>query len=80
VLAKAGGLDRTISSSNAVIFRTVGESPTVIRYDLDAIHEGSPDPAVLAGDVVVVDDSAAKQGLQTILRLTPLASPMTLLF
>nr|WP_246720733.1 polysaccharide biosynthesis/export family protein [Methylocystis sp. H4A] len=80
VLAKAGGLDRTVSSSNAVIFRTVGEAPTVIRYDLDTIRDGSPDPSVFAGDVIVVDDSAAKHGLQTILRLTPLASPMTLLF
>lgn len=63
-----------------MIFRTVGEAPTVIRYDLDTIRDGSPDPSVFAGDVVVIDDSAAKQGLQAIFKLTPLASPMTLLF
>lgn len=81
VIAKGGGLDRDIASSNVVIFRTVDGARTVTRYDFGAIRSGAaPDPQVLPGDVVVVDDSMAKQGLQALLRLTPLATPFYYLF
>jgi polysaccharide export outer membrane protein len=81
VIAKSGGLDRQVASSNVVIFRTTEGTRTVARYDLDAIRSGGePDPHVSPGDVVVVDDSMAKQGLQVFLRLTPLASPIAYLF
>jgi polysaccharide export outer membrane protein len=80
VIAKGGGLDRQVSSSNVVIFRTVDGTQTVTRYDLDSIRSGAPDPQILPGDVIVVDDSMAKQGLQVFLRLTPLASPIAFLF
>jgi polysaccharide export outer membrane protein len=81
VIAKGGGLDRQVASANVVIFRTTDGARTVARYDLDAIRSGgAPDPQVLPGDVVVVDDSMAKQGLQVFLRLTPLATPIAYLF
>jgi len=81
VIAKGGGLDRQVASSDVVIFRTTDGARTVARYDLDAIRSGgAPDPQVLPGDVVVVDDSMAKQGLQVFLRLTPLANPIAYLF
>ena len=81
VIAKGGGLDRQVASSNVVIFRTTDGARTVARYDLDAIHSGgAPDPQVLPGDVVVVDDSMAKQGLQVFLKLTPLATPIAYFF
>jgi polysaccharide export outer membrane protein len=81
VIAKGGGLDRQVASSNVVIFRTTDGASTVVRYDLDAIRSGGAlDPQVVPGDVVVVDDSMAKQGLQVFLRLTPLASPIAYLF
>jgi len=80
VIARGGGIDREVSSSNVVIFRTVDGTRTVTRYDLDSIRGGAPDPQVLPGDVIVVDDSATKQGLQVFLKLTPLASPIAYLF
>jgi len=81
VIAKGGGTDRPVASSNVVIFRTTDGVRTVARYDLDAIRSGgAPDPQVFPGDVVVIDDSMAKQGLQVFLRLTPLASPIAYLF
>jgi polysaccharide export outer membrane protein len=80
VIAKGGGLDRQISSSDVVIFRTENGDRTVTRYDINAIRSGAPDPQVLAGDVVVVDDSMAKQGLQILRSLTPLATPIRYFF
>lgn len=81
VIAKGGGLDRQISSTNVVIFRTIDGARTVTRYDIEAVRSGgAADPQVLPGDIVVIDDSMAKQGLQVFLRLTPLASPIAYLF
>jgi polysaccharide export outer membrane protein len=76
VIAKSGGLDREVSSNDIVIFRTVDGSSALARYDFDTIRSGAAaDPQVLAGDIVVVGDSAAKQGLSFLLKLTPLATP-----
>jgi polysaccharide export outer membrane protein len=76
VIAKGGGLDRDVSSNDIVIFRTIDGARALARYDFDAIRSGAAaDPQVLAGDVVVVGDSATKQGLSFLLKLTPLATP-----
>lgn len=76
VIAKGGGLDRDVSSSDIVIFRTIDGARALARYDFDAIRSGAAaDPQVLAGDIVVVGDSATKQGLSFLLKLTPLATP-----
>jgi polysaccharide export outer membrane protein len=81
VIAKGGGLDRETASSNVVIFRTNDGARTVARYDITSVRSGGePDPQILPGDVVVVDDSMAKQGLQVFLKLTPLATPIHYLF
>lgn len=75
VIARAGGLDRTISSSDVVVFRTVNGGRTMARFDLSAIAAGdAEDPQVMPGDVIVVEDSMAKTGLQYLLKLVPLAS------
>jgi polysaccharide export outer membrane protein len=80
-IAKGGGLDRETASSSVVIFRTTDGARTVARYDISSVRSGGePDPQVLPGDVIVVDDSMAKQGLQVFLKLTPLATPMHYLF
>jgi polysaccharide export outer membrane protein len=81
VIAKGGGLDRETASSSVVIFRTTDGARTVARYDIGSVRSGGePDPQVLPGDVIVVDDSMAKQGLQVFLKLTPLATPIHYLF
>jgi polysaccharide export outer membrane protein len=73
-LAKAGGLDRTTSSDGVVIFRTAGGARTMIRYDLGDIRNGAAeDPAVQPGDVIVVEDSTTKTGLNVVLRVLPIA-------
>ncbi len=74
VIAKAGGLERTTSSDSVVVFRSAGAERTMIRYDLGDIRNGkAEDPAVSPGDVVVVEDSTTKTGLNLVLRVLPIA-------
>lgn len=74
VIAKSGGLDRATASSNVVIFRTADGARTATRVDIDAIHSGTErDPHVQSGDVILVDESVAKSGLNMFLRLLPVA-------
>lgn len=81
VIAKSGGLDKAVSSSDIVIFRTIDGERALARYDFDAIHSGAaPDPQVLPGDIVVAGDSMTKEGLSYLLRLLPLATPAYYLF
>lgn len=76
VIAKGGGLDREVSSSDIVVFRTIDGERALARYDYDAIRSGAvADPQVLPGDIVVAGDSTTKQGLSFLLKLTPLATP-----
>lgn len=73
-IAKAGGIDRTTSSDSVVVFRTAGGARTMIRYDLGDIRNGAAeDPAVQPGDVIVVEDSTAKSGLNIVLKVLPVA-------
>ncbi len=81
VIAKGGGLDRETASSSVVLFRMTDGARSVARYDISSIRSGGePDPQVSPGDVIVVDDSMAKQSLQVFLKLTPLANPIHYLF
>jgi polysaccharide export outer membrane protein len=80
VIAKAGGLDRTVASDNVVVFRSANGVRTMTRFDLAAIRNGGEDPQMLPGDVVVVDDSMAKEGLNYFLRLLPVAGTAAYIF
>jgi len=78
VIAKGGGLDRVTASDDVVIFRTIDGTRTAIRIDVSAIQSGTQtDPQVLPGDVVVVNDSMAKEGLNIFLRMVPVAGLAT---
>jgi polysaccharide export outer membrane protein len=74
-IAKAGGLDREIASSNVVIFRTTDGTRSAIRFEIADIRSGSSaDPQVQTGDVIVVDDSTAKSAFQSLVKVMPIAS------
>jgi polysaccharide export outer membrane protein len=74
VLARSGGVDSAVASSDVVLFRTANGARTMTRYDISAIIGGTaPDPAIAPGDVVVVSDSMAKMGLNNVLKVLPLA-------
>jgi polysaccharide export outer membrane protein len=74
VIARSGGMDRDTASSNVTVFRTANGARTATSYDMSALKTGGAhDPQIVAGDVVVVDDSMAKVGLNTVLKVLPLA-------
>ncbi|MBI1867900.1 MAG: polysaccharide export protein [Methylocystis sp.] len=75
-IAKADGVDRDYASNSAVIFRAIDGGRSATRFDINDIRNGkSEDPQVLAGDVIVVDDSMAKGAYQVLIKLLPLATP-----
>ena len=60
-IAMAKGPDRTADESGVIVFRTNGETKTAAVFDLDPIRSGdTPDPTLVGGDVIVVDQSAAR--------------------
>ena len=81
VIARSGGLEKETASSDVVVFRTADGARTAIRYDVSAIKSGEePDPQIMPGDVVVVDNSMAKAGLNMVLKLVPLAGTAAILY
>jgi polysaccharide biosynthesis/export protein len=61
ILAESGGFTDTADQSNVIVFRQTEQGRAVMRYDANAIRVGqAPDPAILGGDTVVVDDSTGK--------------------
>jgi polysaccharide export outer membrane protein len=80
-IALAEGVDRETASTNVVVFSSSGGARTATRYDIGEIRGGRmADPAIQAGDVVVVEDSALKSGFKVFTQLLPLGSPLSLLF
>ncbi len=78
-VAQAGGLDE-LAESNAVVFRVIDGKRFAVRYDIADIRAGrADDPALRSGDVIVIATSDFKQGLNTVLRLVPLATIVPLL-
>jgi len=75
VITMAEGLDYNRASSDVVVFRQVDGKRTAARFDLDEIRAGSAtDPLMEPGDVVIVDDNAAKIVLLNILRVIPVTN------
>ena len=78
VIARSGGLDSNLASDNIVVFRTINGARTATRFDFSAIHNGTEaDPRLAPGDVVAVDESTGKVGLNYFLRVLPVAGTAT---
>jgi polysaccharide export outer membrane protein len=78
VIATSGGIDSNVASNDIVVFRTINGARTVTRYDFAAIHSGAEaDPRLEPGDVVAVDESTGKIGLNYFLRVLPVAGMAT---
>jgi len=61
ILAESGGFTETADQTAVMVFRQTEQGRVVMRYDANAIRVGqAPDPVILGGDTVVVDDSAGK--------------------
>jgi polysaccharide export outer membrane protein len=80
-IAMAEGLDKTSASGDVVVFRTTGGKRTGARFDIDTIRDGTADnPTLMAGDVVVVTDSALKTAFSNFMKAVPAAGAFALLF
>ena len=80
-IAMAEGLDKTSASGDVVVFRTSAGKRTGARFDIDAIRSGTADnPTLVAGDVVVVTDSALKTAFSNFMKAIPAAGAFALLF
>ncbi|MGO9474889.1 MAG: polysaccharide biosynthesis/export family protein [Rhodomicrobium sp.] len=78
-VAISGGTDET-AENTAVVFRMTEGKRFAAKYDLSDIRAGrADDPQLQSGDVVIVPTSDLKFGLNTVLRLLPLATVVPLL-
>lgn len=80
-ISLAKGLDKETASTEVVLFRASEDGTrSAARYDLGAIRSGrSPDPAIVAGDVIVVEDSMTKTTFKLFTQILPVGSPMAYL-
>ena len=61
VVALAGGLNNDLYDKNVTVFRTVRNERVSKVYDIDDVRTGKAgDPALRAGDIVVVDNSSGQ--------------------
>ena len=73
LIATAKGL-RDTADNNVTILRHTDRKRVATRFNLSNIRSGSDnDPALIAGDVVIVSKSPWKDGLKNFLRLLPIA-------
>lgn len=78
MIALAQGLDPVADDRNVLVFRTSGGQRQVARFDLAAISTGrAADPAIHAGDIVMVDQSGAKAAWRNITQALPVISLFT---
>lgn len=74
-ITMAEGLDNNRASGDVVVFRQINAKRTAARFNLDEIRAGTAkDPVIEPGDVVIVDDSAAKVVLHNVLRVLPVTN------
>jgi polysaccharide export outer membrane protein len=64
-----------VASGEVVIFRRINGQRSAARFDVTAINDGKfDDPELQPGDVIVVDTSATKVAIQSILKVLPAAA------
>lgn len=80
-IAQAKGTTEFAKLDDVVIFRTVDQKRYLGLYNLEAIRRGNyPDPAIYAGDVVIVGDSPGRRMMRDLLGASSLlATPLVAL-
>jgi polysaccharide export outer membrane protein len=79
-VALAEGLNEVADSSGVLVFRTVNNRRMAARFDLAAIRKGAADdPLLLAGDVVMVDESRTRTTLRDVKSALSIPGLFTLL-
>lgn len=71
-IALAEGFSDIGSLRNVLVFRTIDGERKYARFDVAAINDGEdPDPEIYGDDLIVVDTSAGKVTLKTLVMLAP---------
>lgn len=74
-VALAGGTTEDANTHRIAVFRTIGGQRQAAAFDLTSIRHGQmPDPAIYAGDIVVVDGSSIKATEKQIFQSFPFLS------
>lgn len=74
-VAQAGGLGPDANARRVAIFRTISGRRQAAAFDLTSIRRGeAKDPAIYAGDIVVIDGSSTKALQRQILNTLPVIS------
>jgi polysaccharide biosynthesis/export protein len=72
VVALAGGLNNDLYEKNVTVFSTIRNERVSKVYDIDDVRAGkAADPALRAGDIVVIDNNTGKVVLNTALKIIP---------
>ncbi len=73
-IALAEGLNEVADPSGVLLFRTIGNKRVVARFDIKSIRNGKlDDPQLVAGDIVMVDESLGRTTLRDIKSVLPLS-------
>ncbi len=74
-VASAGGTNQEANARRVAIFRTIGGKRQAAAFDLTSIRRGEmEDPAIYAGDIVVIDGSSVKAAQKQLLNSLPVLS------
>lgn len=74
-IAGTGGLSEVANPQRIHVARVTDQLVNDSIFDLDAIQSGkAPDPSLMGGDIVVVEDSNSKLALKTVKDLVPFAA------
>lgn len=72
-VAKVGGITDFGNSKRVLLVRQVGTERVTMLYDLMEIRgNGSPDPIIFPGDIVFVDENAARRTWRDVIQTSPL--------
>ncbi len=75
LIATAGGPTESSDTGDIVVFRQTDGKRSAARFSLDDIRAGkAKDPALLEGDVVVLNQSEMKAAFQSVLKALPITS------
>lgn len=73
MIAQSGGLNPIADPAGVLVFRTVEGKRMGARFDIRQIRSGKQnDPMLQAGDIVIVDESAARTTLRDVKDVMPL--------
>lgn len=79
-LAQAKSPTKTAKTDDVLVFRQINGQRAGGRFNIDDIRRGrAPDPQIIAGDTVVVVNSAAKSTWQDVLAALPVLNTFLLL-